>query len=190
MRTIVTIWALMALASVSSAAPVLTWDMEDVGDLDGFTVSVSDDQSASWAVNIDFWGCPGELVQYLAFGALDIDWEEDARLHDALDCTYRSYLDSWVCEGWEVLPTGISGRPHEPYHIHVGTPPGEAFGVKRLAYLVVDEGNGICWNGVVTRLGVDYPVSGWIPEPAASGLLALGAMGLSWRKRRARHPRQ
>jgi hypothetical protein len=190
MRTFATTLVVLALSSAVFAAPVLVWErvhyknwLDRLFEGDQWVVSVSDDQSASWAVNIDFWGgCGGPITQFQPFGVLDIDKESQAWVYDYMDLPYG---DSWVYDEWNELVEGISGPPDSPFHIHVGTSGGEAYGTLLLAYLFIEEGGCICWDGTIARQGVEYPTSGRIPEPMTGLVLAFGFSVFTRRRRRA-----
>jgi hypothetical protein len=158
MKKFAIILALLAAPAMGLAAPQLLWEAEDLGDgWTGYTFSVSDENSASWAVNIDFE--PAHQIQ--AFGALNVNKKVEAETYDAIDPNYDKDFDSWVFGEWGALATGISGLPYEPFHIHAGTPGGQAYGTLPLCYIVA-LGN-VYWNGVIARLGEDYDVGSFGP---------------------------
>jgi hypothetical protein len=191
MKTIAATLVVLAISGAVVGSPVLVWEKvhyeNSMGGLphgDQWVVSVSDDQSASWAVNIDFWGCcGGPIVQLQAWGVVDVDVESMARAFGGEAWPYR---DSWVYDEWDELVEGISGLPNAPFHIHVGTSGGEAYGPLHLAYLFIEEGGCICWDGTIARQGVEYPTSGSIPEPMTGLVLAFGLLAIrrrGWRSR-------
>jgi hypothetical protein len=169
---------------VYGGGPEVLWDSVDLGDgRHGYTIYVTDSQCASWAVNIDFWGCDGTAAQLLAFGALDVNTEADARVYGFIDPNFSMALDSWVFDEWCALPTGILGAPDEAFHVHAGTPGGVAVGSIPLAYIVAR--GWIDWEGTVSRLGVTYYTCGWTPEPVTGSLLLVG-VALRRRRRASR----
>mgnify|MGYP006302364971 CR=1 FL=1 len=158
MKTLTIALALMAATTTALAAPELLWEAEDLGDdWWGYTFSVSDDNYASWAVNIDFQ--PAHQIK--AFGSLNVNWQSEANTYDVIDPNYDKDFDSWVFDEWNALTTGISGLPGEPFHIHAGTPGGMQFGTFPLVYIAVQGDVG--WSGVIARLGADYYVDSWGP---------------------------
>jgi PEP-CTERM motif-containing protein len=173
MRLGLTTIVIAVLASAAMAAPELVWEAVD----GGFIFSVSDAESASWAVNLDF--TPAAQIQ--AFGSLNVNTETEANTYEPIDPGYTKAMDSWIYGDWNALATGINGLPGEPMHIHAGTPGGQAFGTKLLAYIASDEV--VCWEGVIARQGVDYATSGCTPEPATMALLGLGGL-VALRRRR------
>jgi PEP-CTERM motif len=185
MRTSLTLIVIASLASTAMADPYLIFDQADLGDgLYGVTVSVGGDQEqASWAVNIDFW--PAEQIQ--AFGSLNVNTEIEAETYEPIDPNYTKELDSWIYGDWNALATGIQGLPGEPFHIHAGTPGGQAFGTIPLCYIVTRGCSAyfpVCWEGVIARQGVDYPTRN-PPEPGTMALIAFGSFVALRRRRRA-----
>jgi len=166
MRTSLTLIVIATLASTAMAAPELLWEAVD----NGFIVSLSDAESASWAVNLDFW--PAQQIQ--AFGSLNVNTETEAETYEPIDPNYTKELDSWIYGDWNALATGIQGLPGEPFHIHAGTPGGQAFGTIPLCYIATDRGV-ISYDGIIARQGVDYYVH-WDPaEPGTMALIAFGS---------------
>jgi hypothetical protein len=184
MKMTLAVMVLLCMSPVLRADPQLTWEWVDVGEgLRGYTVSVSDDQFASWAVNLDFWGCCGTPLRQMRDFVFDVNFKpEDIIIDPPYPAPYRASLDSWIFAEWVALATGVDGPPDAPFHMHVGTPAGEAMGTIPLAYLVIEEDGCICWDGIVARQGVDYPTSGQIPEPAMCVLLASGLVVMRRRR--------
>jgi hypothetical protein len=131
------------------------------------------------------------VEQIQAYGHIDVDWQDDAILYDADPAAnYDMLRDSWIFTGWSdpVIgpdPDPVWAPPGEPFHMHVSRPDLE-LGPTPLCY-VVGPAAGLCpvaYSGVIALSGIDYNVSGCIPEPVTSTLLALGALVALRRRRR------
>ena len=110
-----------------------------------------------------------------------MDWQDHAIIYnDNPAASYDMLRDSWIFSEWRspgIPPIPPDPAPGEPFHMHVSRPDLE-LGPTPLCY-VVGSTAGQCpvaYSGVIALSGVDYAVSGCIPEPVTTSLLALGAL--------------
>jgi len=193
MRKLVAGLMILGLASFAAAAPTLDWSpdpaVEVAPGLYATTVYLhaNDDAGVSMYVDITFTGNINQVLGYCpALGDTEprpIDKESDANVYDMLDPNYDKDLDTWVYNPW----AENFGIPVEEtatsYRVSAGTGGGSSFDDGPFVYLV---GSGVVhYEGTLSRLGANYPVSGDIPLPEPTTLLLVVAgAGLAIRRKR------
>jgi hypothetical protein len=132
-------------------------------------------------------GVEGQIINVNAFGAIQVDKEEDANTYDPLDPGYSKMRDSWfylTFTKYVAPPTspvmGLSGgAPTDNYmYIDSGMPAGWYSYVELHAHIVCT--GDVVLEGRIGFSNVWYPIV--IPEPACTLLLVAGLGPVLWRR--------
>jgi hypothetical protein len=167
------------------AGPIVTANVTPLGGgIYGFDVFIDDpaDQKASWFVTqLTFTG----NIMQLKAGPASVNDNVNAGLFDGF-FGYNKLLDSYFFEPFtsRTESPGIV-ETSSSYAITAGSGGGSELDKVQIAYLAV-AGESVQYSGTISRLGVDYAVSGIlaVPEPATWLLLALGAAAAAIMHRR------
>jgi len=191
----------LAIATVSFATPVLSYDRADLGGgLYGFTFHIheSDGKSEAYACSLGWKGVGTATIQQVkAFGAVVVDKESDATSYDGLGSPpYAKTLDTWYYDTsttWVGIPgtnpwdgtvmTGVVQGAND-WIMSMGTGALSTYGDGTLVAYIVVNGE-VEWKGTISREAGPTSQIGQTPEPATMSLLVLGGLGMLLKRKRS-----
>jgi hypothetical protein len=179
----------MAIGPWGLPAPAarLECSVTDLGDgLHGvtFTVRGNGIPGESFFADITFEGTgDGQIQQTQPFPGFDVNLQSQADAFNGFgEPPYDKQRDTYLLEPFSDGDIMVLEQGENYYRIAAGTAGGRAFEDAPVAYICTT--GDLRYQGNLYRDGMTFPVSGFVrlPEPAATAILALGALALIRRR--------